>query len=184
MSRTPLLRTLARGAVALVLLATLSISATAHQIVYFWKYDPKLFWDNHSFKDHPDLRAWHKRWHSNHPITSDRKHRRFHHRRLGHTHQKLHYHDVLAKQEGQASWFTGEFGACGKPLRGLYAAHRKWKCGSLVSVRAGDRWVFVRIRDRGPQRQDRVIDLSKRAFRRLAPPSTGVLHVKVYRLEQ
>jgi peptidoglycan lytic transglycosylase len=183
--RTRLARTAARAAVALALLAVLSISASAHQVVYFWKYDPKLFWDTHSFKDHRDLRAWHERWHANHPNAGRQRHRRFHHRQVGHTHQKLHYHDVLAKQRGDATWYDleGATGACGKPLKGLYAAHRKWKCGSLVSVRHGDRWVFVRIRDRGPYGEGRVIDLSKRAFRRLAPPSRGVIDVKIYRLD-
>jgi rare lipoprotein A len=185
MSRARLARTVARAAVALALLAMLTISASAHQIVYFWKYDPKLFWDSHSFKDHRDLKAWHARWHANHPNTSETRHRRFHHRRLGHTHQRKHHHDVLRKQQGQATWYdlAGHMGACGKPLKGLYAAHRKWKCGSLVSVRAGDRWVFVRIRDRGPYGEGRVIDLSKRAFRRLAPPSRGVIDVRIHRLD-
>jgi rare lipoprotein A len=183
MDRTRMARTLARGVVAVGLLVLLSISATAHEIVYFWKYDPKLFWDAHTFRDHADLKRWHDRWHHNHPGASDQKHRDFHHRKLGHAHQRRHYHDVLAKQEGDATWFTGEMGACGKPLNGMYAAHRRWKCGSLVSVRAGDRYVFVRIKDRGPYGDGRVIDLSKRAFRRLAPLSKGVIDVKIYRLE-
>jgi rare lipoprotein A len=186
MKRTRLARHTARAAVAMGLLVLLSVSATAHDVTYFWKYDPKLFWDSHSYKDHSDLRAWHMRWHANHPKPSARRHDRFHHRRLRHTHIEMHYHDVLAKQRGQATWYdlAGEMGACGKPLRGLYAAHRKWKCGSLVSARAGDRWVFVRIMDRGPFGEGRVIDLSKRAFRRLAPPSRGVIDVKIYRLER
>ncbi len=184
MNRARLARTLARAAVALGLLAILSISASAHQIVYFWKYDPKLFWDSHSFKDHRGLKAWHARWHANHPNASDRKHGSFHHRRLGHTHQKRHYHDVLAKQQGQATWYAlaGEMGACGKPLKGLYAAHRRWKCGSLVSVRAGDRYVHVRILDRGPSMEGRIIDLSKEAFERLAPSEEGVVDVEIYQL--
>ena len=184
MKRSRLARTITRGALALMLLSLLSISASAHKIVYFWKYDPKLFWDSHSYRDHPRLKAWHDRWHNNHPGASDEKHREFHHLKLKHNHQKLHHHDVLAKQRGEATWFRGETGACGTPLRGLYAAHRRWPCGSLVSVRRGDRHVFVRIKDRGPYSEGRVIDLSPKAFRRLAPLSRGVIDVRIYRLEQ
>jgi rare lipoprotein A len=176
-------RTVAAIALAVALLGALSIAAGAHRIVYFWKYDPRLFADGHSYRDHAGLKAWHAQWHRNHPGASDRKHRAFHHRTLEHTHQRTHHHDVLRKQQGQATWFSGETGACGKPLRGLYAAHPRWKCGALVSVRRGDRWVFVRILDRGPHGEGRVIDLSKRAFRRLAPLSRGVIDVRLYRLE-
>jgi rare lipoprotein A len=175
-------RIVAGIAFALVLLAALSMGAAAHRIVYFWKYDPQLFWENHSYRDHPGLKARHARWHHSHPGASDRKHRAFHHT-LVHAHAERHHHDVLAKQSGEGTWFTGETGACGKPLKGLYAAHPRWPCGSLVSVRRGDRYVFVRIQDRGPTGEGRVIDLSKQAFRRLAPPSRGVIDVKIYRLE-
>jgi rare lipoprotein A len=186
MNRARLVRTTVRVVVTLGMLVLLSISATAHDVKYFWKYDPRLFWEGHSYRDHAALKTWHERWHHNHPGASDQKHREFHHLKLRHAHQERHYHDVLAKQEGDATWYAlaGEMGACGKPLRGMYAAHRRWKCGSLVSVRAGNRHIFVRIMDRGPFGEGRVIDLSKRAFRRLAPPSKGVIDVKIYRLER
>lgn len=167
---------------ALLVVSLLSLSVQAHQVKYFWKYDPQLF--RHGWPHHSELQAWHKRWHHNHPNPGEGKHLRFHHR-LVHAHQNLHYHDVLAKQQGQASWYDlkGEMGACDEPLKGLYAAHPKWKCGSLVSVRAGDSYVFVTILDRGPTGDGRVIDLSKEAFERLADPSDGVIDVKIYRLE-
>jgi rare lipoprotein A len=186
MDRVRLARTTVRAITALSLLLVLSLAAWAHEVAFFWKYDPRLFWESHTYGDHPGLKAWHNRWHANHPNPSAKRHERFHHLRLDHTHTERHHHDVLAKQRGQATWYAlaGEMGACGKPLKGLYAAHRKWKCGSLVSARAGDRWVFVRIMDRGPFGEGRVIDLSKRAFRRLAPPSKGVIDVEIYRLEK
>jgi rare lipoprotein A (peptidoglycan hydrolase) len=46
-----------------------------------------------------------------------------------------------------------------------------------------DRYVFVRVMDRGPSGDGRVIDLAKRAFERLAQPSSGLVDVKIYRLE-
>jgi rare lipoprotein A len=65
----------------------------------------------------------------------------------------------------------------------MYAAHPKWPCGTLISVRTADRYVFVRVMDRGPYGDGRVVDLAKRAFERLRPPSKGVADVKIYRLE-
>jgi peptidoglycan lytic transglycosylase len=53
-----------------------------------------------------------------------------------------------------------------------------------VSARTDSRYVFVRVLDRGPSGEGRVIDLSKKAFDRLGDPSDGVLDVKVYRLEE
>ncbi len=176
----------------LLVTALLSMGAGAHPIKYFWKYDPALFRASHTWKDHQDLRARHKTWHRGHPkprpgkrATWRKRHQALHHRAIAHAHQKLHYHDVIRKQAGKASWYDleGRQGACGVKLQGLYAAHKRWKCGSLVSVRAGDRYVHVRIADRGPYVDGRVIDLSKGAFERLAPSSKGVIDVEIYQLK-
>ena len=180
------------AALLLACLVSLGGGAGAHPIQYFWKYDPALFRGTHSWKSHPELRTRHKGWHQDHKrpkpgkrATWRTRHLAFHHRVIDHLHQDAHYHDVIRKQAGQASWYDleGEDGACGAPLKGLYAAHRRWKCGSLVSVRAGDRYVFVRIADRGPFMDGRVIDLSKEAFERLAPSSEGVVDVEIYQLQ-
>ena len=179
-----------------LMLASLALVATvagtpsgAHPIESFWQYDKSLY--QHGWKEHKSLRKLHGEYHDDHPDwdqTAKRKeqHARFHHRTLVHSHRKMHFHKVLAKQEGEASWYqaNGETGACGVPLTGKYAAHPKWKCGSLVSVRKGDDYVFVKIKDRGPYADGRVIDLSKRAFKKLADPAVGVIDVKIYRLEK
>lgn len=108
-----------------------------------------------------------------------------HHLRLDHAHQERHFHQATARQAGLASWYDleGEMGSCGEPLHGSYAAHPTWPCGTLVSVRTEDRYVFVEVRDRGPSVDGRIIDLAKRAFERLAPSSNGLVDVKAYRLE-
>jgi rare lipoprotein A (peptidoglycan hydrolase) len=49
-------------------------------------------------------------------------------------------------------------------------------------VRTDDRYVFVLVADRGPHMDGRVIDLAKRAFKRLANPSRGLAEVQIYRL--
>jgi rare lipoprotein A len=179
---------------ALVILLGLALIATslvveAHPISSFWLYDKSLF--QHGWTAHGGLKELHKQYHHDHPQwdqTAHRKelHARFHHRTLVHKHRQKHFHKALGKQEGEASWYqaNGETGACGVPLTGKYAAHPTWKCGSLVSVRKGDDYVFVKIRDRGPFGGGRVIDLSKRAFKKLAHPDKGVIDVKIYRLEK
>jgi uncharacterized protein YabE (DUF348 family) len=75
-------------------------------------------------------------------------------------------------QEGLASWYTSD---------GLVAAHRSLPMGSVVRVTDVDtgRSVNVRVADRGPWVDGRVIDLSDDAFRRLAPLGKGTLKVKV-----
>ena len=55
--------------------------------------------------------------------------------------------------------------------------------GTVLKVTHGDRAVWVRCTDRGPSKRlvkrGRIIDLSKRAFERLAPLSAGVIEVTV-----
>jgi uncharacterized protein YabE (DUF348 family) len=77
-----------------------------------------------------------------------------------------------ASQEGFASWFASD---------GLVAAHRSLPLGSVVRVTntANGRSVNVRITDRGPWVDGRVIDLSDDAFQRLAPLGKGTIKVKV-----
>jgi rare lipoprotein A (peptidoglycan hydrolase) len=78
---------------------------------------------------------------------------------------------------GRASWYTGNFGACGRALTGYYAASRTLPCGSHVLVSYGGRSVVVTILDRGPQSTLRDLDLSRSAFEALAPVSKGVIWV-------
>ena len=75
-------------------------------------------------------------------------------------------------QTGNATWYHRD---------GLTAAHRTLPFGTIVRVTnlENGRTVNVRINDRGPQAQDRVIDLSDDAFRRLAPLGDGVIRVSI-----
>ncbi len=75
-------------------------------------------------------------------------------------------------QEGLASWYSSE---------GLVAAHRSLPMGSVVRVTNTEtgKAVNVRITDRGPWVDGRVIDLSDDAFQRLAPLGKGTVKVKV-----
>ena len=179
------------GLAALLLACLLASAASAHPIRYWWKYDPALFRANHTWESHGELRERHRTWHGGHrrPKPGKRaawrkRHLAFHHRVLDHLHQDLHAHQVVRTQAGKASWYDGEGkpGACGAGLHGLYAAHRKWPCGTLVSVKSGDSYVFVRVLDRGPFVDERVIDLSPRAFRQLAPTDRGVVDVEIFQL--
>lgn len=77
-----------------------------------------------------------------------------------------------AAQEGIASWYAAE---------GLIAAHRSLPMGTVVLVTnlENGKTVNVRIADRGPWVEGRVIDLSDDAFQRLAPLGKGTIRVKV-----
>lgn len=75
-------------------------------------------------------------------------------------------------QSGIASWFEAE---------GLVAAHRSLPLGSVVKVTSeSGKSVAVRVNQRGPWVDGRVIDLSDDAFQRLAPLGTGTIKVTVH----
>ena len=63
----------------------------------------------------------------------------------------------------------------------LTAAHRSLPFGSLVRVTnlSNQRSVIVRINDRGPYYQGRIIDLSQAAAERLEMVKSGITQVKL-----
>lgn len=75
-------------------------------------------------------------------------------------------------QSGVASWFAAD---------GLVAAHRSLPIGTVVKVTnvENGKSVSVKINQRGPYVDGRVIDLSDDAFERLAPLGKGTIKVKV-----
>lgn len=157
-------------------------TAQGHEVRKFWRYGKDV--RTHTWKDHRIKLRRHRRWHKNHPNYRWADHREFHHHGLSHRNRRKHRFNVVAKQAGEASWYGGKVGACGRPLTGLYAAHRSWPCGTKVSVRRGDRYVIVRVLDRGPFISGRVIDLSQEAFSRLGSPSSGTMDVRIFRLRK
>jgi putative cell wall-binding protein len=88
--------------------------------------------------------------------------------------------------EGQASWygpgFEGNTTASGEPFdpSQLTAAHRTLPFGTIVRVTNLDNGhvVEVRINDRGPYHDDRVIDVSSAAADQLDMKDDGVAHVR------
>ncbi|MDQ3991373.1 MAG: septal ring lytic transglycosylase RlpA family protein, partial [Actinomycetota bacterium] len=165
---------------AVLSLSVLQPQAGAHPIERWWQYD-KSFW-RHSPQDHRSLESEHDRWHGQRRTFGRRSHRRFHHHEIVHDHRWSHFNRAREKQSGKASHYDHSTGACGEPLVGLYAAHRTWPCGTRVSVKHGDRYVIVRVLDRGPFVNGWVIDLSRKAFERLAPLGSGVIDVDLFRL--
>lgn len=95
-----------------------------------------------------------------------------------------------AQMEGVASWygrgFQGHRTASGERFdrRDLTAAHRTLPFGSRVRVTdvTSGRSVVVRINDRGPFAQDRVIDLSYEAARELGILAQGFAQVRLEKL--
>ena len=92
-------------------------------------------------------------------------------------------------EEGLASWYGGNDGFEGKPTASgeiydsskLTAAHRDLPLGTVVDVTSLDngRVARVRINDRGPFVQGRVIDLSHAAAQQLQMIGPGVARVKI-----
>ncbi len=92
------------------------------------------------------------------------------------------------KEEGIASWY-------GKPFHGritsngevydmhkISAAHKHLPHGTLVLVvnQANNKRILVRINDRGPFIEGRIIDLSYAAFQKIADPKKGLADVKIF----
>jgi len=89
--------------------------------------------------------------------------------------------------QGYASWYAGKFQgrltANGEVFdtNELTAAHRTLPFGTVVEVRhlGNDRTVEVRINDRGPFVEGRVIDLSRAAAEELRMTAQGVAPVRL-----
>jgi peptidoglycan lytic transglycosylase len=91
-------------------------------------------------------------------------------------------------ETGRASWYALDNAtASGEALDDvdLTAAHPSLPLGTKVLVENLDngRFVVVRINDRGPFTQNRIIDLSKAAAEKLGMVAQGVANVRVSRLE-
>lgn len=88
---------------------------------------------------------------------------------------------------GIASWygrlFQGKTTASGEPYNenAMTCAQRQLPLGSVIRVTnlRNQRSVIVRVNDRGPVPQDRVIDLSHAAAERLGFSQRGVAPVKI-----
>ncbi|HWC15598.1 MAG TPA: septal ring lytic transglycosylase RlpA family protein [Terriglobales bacterium] len=92
-----------------------------------------------------------------------------------------------AFQVGTASWYGKDFDgkptASGEPydMYELTAAHRTLPLGTWVKVTnlRNHRWVLVRINDRGPVPEDRIIDLSYSAAHMLKMSGRGIARVRL-----
>jgi rare lipoprotein A len=95
-------------------------------------------------------------------------------------------------QSGVASWygpnFNGKATANGEvfDMNDFTAAHRTLPFNTIVEVQNMDngQTVTVRINDRGPYVDDRVIDLSRRAAREIDMENTGTADVQIILLEE
>lgn len=90
-------------------------------------------------------------------------------------------------ETGQASYYADKFQgrqtANGETFRQSKktAAHRTLPFGTKVTVKnlSNGRTVKVRINDRGPFAKGRIIDLSKKAARKIAMVNAGVADVEI-----
>jgi rare lipoprotein A len=94
-------------------------------------------------------------------------------------------------RRGVASWYSpsdpgvGRFTANGERFRGTEKTCATWhyNFGTYLKVtnEANGKSVVCRVNDRGPSRRfkKRVIDLSRPAFKAIAPPKHGLVRVKI-----
>ena len=95
--------------------------------------------------------------------------------------------DVGIKDRGVASWygeqFHGKQAANGEifDMEALTAAHRTIPLGSIVRVvnLTNGKHLHVRITDRGPYTNGRILDLSRAAAVRLGMERGGLAHIQV-----
>ena len=95
--------------------------------------------------------------------------------------------DVGIEDRGVASWYGGSFhgkqAANGElfDMEGLTAAHRTLPLGSVIRVvnLANGKYLHVRITDRGPYVNNRILDLSRGAAARLGMVEGGLSHVRI-----
>lgn len=95
--------------------------------------------------------------------------------------------DVGIEERGVASWygesFHGKQAANGElfDMEALTAAHRTLPLGSVVRVvnLANGKYLHVRITDRGPYVNNRILDLSRGAATRLGMMEEGLSHVRI-----
>jgi len=105
----------------------------------------------------------------------------------GQTNQTKHSIAARKRQVGKASWYGRLFQhkqtASGEPfdMYQFTAAHRTLPLGSWVKVTdlKNDRSVIVRINDRGPVPENRIIDLSYGAAKMLGMTENGIHPVRV-----
>jgi|SRR5215472_7228676 len=94
-------------------------------------------------------------------------------------------------EEGTASYYSTEFRgrltASGEVFdpEHLTAAHRTLRFGSCLVVQnlRNGASVKVRVNDRGPYAQDRIVDVSLAAARRLGMLGPGTARVRLYRCD-
>ena len=110
---------------------------------------------------------------------------------VDHVHRAPAIHRHHWYEFGLASWygkfFQGRTTASGEPYNqnAMTCAQRNLPLGSLLRVTnlRNNRSVVVRVNDRGPVPQDRVIDLSRAAAERLGFSHRGLAPVKIELLQ-
>lgn len=94
-------------------------------------------------------------------------------------------------EAGKASFYAEEHQSKKTASGELYdynlntAAHRTLPFGTKIKVTnvGNGKSVVVKINDRGPFIKDRILDLSKSAFRSIADTTSGVIEVKIEVIE-
>jgi rare lipoprotein A len=96
-------------------------------------------------------------------------------------------HDAAYSEVGTASYYAwsldGNLTASGEIYKhdSLTAAHRTLPLGTWLKVEnlANKKTVVVKVNDRGPFVEDRILDLSRAAFKELSEMKEGLIEVRI-----
>jgi rare lipoprotein A len=100
-------------------------------------------------------------------------------------------HEPPYTETGTASYYAnslqGNLTANGEIYNhdSLTAAHRTLPLGTFIKVENLDngKTVVVKVNDRGPFVQNRILDLSRSAFKEISPLSKGIVEVKIVEID-
>lgn len=80
-------------------------------------------------------------------------------------------------EEGKASWYEAKYHAS-NPWICAHKTIAKGQVLTVTNVKTGAQ-ITCEVGDRGPYVEGRILDLSKHAFSQLAPPSAGLVYVRI-----
>ncbi len=102
---------------------------------------------------------------------------------LSKTKQYSNSHRLIGKASWYGSKYHGKLTASGERynMRAYTAAHKTLPFGTIVRVtnRTNNKSVDVKINDRGPFVEGRVIDLSQKAFSKIGSINQGVIAIRI-----
>lgn len=103
-------------------------------------------------------------------------------------HVKKAKYFVGYSESGYATWYGKEFHGVVTAkkdekfdMNAMTTAHRTIPFNTMLKVtnKQNGKSIVVRVNDRGPSKEERIVDLSYAAFKKIADPEAGVIPVEI-----